>query len=470
MLRKTKKEWEKQLWSDLKIKLYFYKTIRLDNNKKYKVSPFFFASEDIKEDRFLNVLAYASGAQDIEIKKEFLEETKFLLEVIDITDKKLLYHLNKDFFNNEDDKEFITKYLGQVYNQNEKINWKLNKDLLQDEEFINKCLKINNQGFNLFLFKEYLKTKPESKEIIEYGKEYPYLIHVMSSKIKKYFFNEERETFFKYMESGYESYKKLPTELKLNPEIINKALKNSKFNAFDIPTEIKTLENIKYWYEAGYPLGSIPKEYFKDKELVEKILLNGGMMKFFIGKNINEVYENFDYMALALKTYPHLDLLEKIENKEMKNNLINITLYHQKNHSLNATELKKQWFWLREWNAEKEQIKKFLKNNKFVMDILDEVAPHLDENIKDFCDYIKTNGYVYIYAKRNKKNWSVIKSYLEFYSPDVFGKDKFLPQEIITEFNRHNVQLNITEMLNYANYKLLNEQLSKKESGKKLKI
>ena len=268
MLRKTKKEWEKQLWSDLKIKLYFYKTIKLDNNKKYKVSPFFFAPEEIKEDRFLNVLAYASGAQEIEIKKEFLAETRFLLEVIDITDRKLLYHLKKDFFNNEDDKEFITKYLGQVYNQNEKINWRLDKSLLQDEDFINKCLKINNQGFNIFLFREYLKTKPTSKEIIKYGKEYPYLIHVMSAKIKKYFFNEEKEIFFKYMESGYESYKKLPTELKLNPEIINKVLKNNKFNAFDIPKEVQTLENVKYWYEAGYPLGSISKEYFEDKELV----------------------------------------------------------------------------------------------------------------------------------------------------------------------------------------------------------
>ena len=448
MLRKTKKEWEKQLWSDLKIKLYFYKTIKLDNNKKYKVSPFFFAPEEIKEDRFLNVLAYASGAQEIEIKKEFLAETRFLLEVIDITDRKLLYHLKKDFFNNEDDKEFITKYLGQVYNQNEKINWRLDKSLLQDEEFINKCLKINNQGFNIFLFREYLKTKPTSKEIIKYGKEYPYLIHVMSAKIKKYFFNEEKEIFFKYMESGYESYKKLPTELKLNPEIINKVLKNNKFNAFDIPKEVQTLENVKYWYEAGYPLGSISKEYFEDKELVEKILQNGGMMKFFIEKNIKEIYENPEYMALALKTYPQLDLLEKIENKEVKKNLIDIALDNQKNHELGATILKKQWFWLREWSADKEQIKKFIKNNKFIMDILSEMSPHLDGNIEDFCEYIKTDGYVYIHAKRNKKEWTVIKTYLEFWSPDIAGKDRFLPKEIIDEFIRHDINLNITEMLN----------------------
>lgn len=441
----TKKEWIKELNEKQNANIKF--EIKL-NEKKIKVSYFYkYATEELKNDKELNILNFAKSSNASEIP-DGMVDFDFIKSVFKVKETANIFQLSYEFKNTKEEKKFLKDCLEifasrQVDCRRYEIMWTFEPGFWSDLNFTRKIKNYDYDYLDLSIVKELNKSKItlEQDYLIEIINKNPYYLKYIKQKTK---FLLPEKTILKYVRDyGLQSITK---EQKDNYKVIKEAFYNYNILYEEIEDKwknkeyLKDLLNYQYiWKDIGNPiisLDSLSKELLEDKEILQSCMSYGANLIDLKNKN-NKFYFDKDLKEIALKTYPHYQIIEDcLDDKNLvllfiksieKNNFYSgIDLFEQ------TKRIGEELFNDREVMLEYISLKNLNEKNFIVKNAVEALKNYSTDELIEF---IKINKEVYkVLPEELKNKWELV---FPFYEKNQ-GISNEMPNNISKIINKNN--------------------------------
>lgn len=503
-MKRTTQDWIKEL-KELQEKTYVdlkYKT-KINNKNVFFSTFYMYASEEQRNNRYLNILNFNKTHHVHEVPKEMID-LNFLKEVFNLSFlssrasfPSKIFLLPYEWKNNEEDKKFLKEVLYTLTNRardsrNDKINWSFESGFWADLEFTKEIKNYNYYGIDLEIIKELnnSKDKKETDLLLNIVEKDCYFLRHLKPKnknklstdvVKKYVLNygftglsKEHKNNYDIIKAAFHNatlaYSKIDEKWKTkeflldllnNPEIWRKYINSSKLKEGES-------KNAHYLIH----IDMLPPSFLKDEDLMKVCMLDG--FNLLELKNINsDFYKDKEFKKLALKTYTDYRIIEDcLDDKEMILEFFHNLKSNTKMGYSGITLFSQTKMINEELFKDKEIMKTYLSiprlndYNFFSRNAITALASY---DIDDLIEFININPEVYkLLPIELKSNWELVSTCYEHYKKPLAE----MPNEVnFVVFNSGKKYEEVSPILkSYALNEKLQRDLENKKIGKKLKI
>lgn len=485
---KTKKEWIEEL---TKTTYTNSKIVKFINGKKHSISYFsYYASEEHKADRELNILNFENTGNVIEIA-EGLIDFDFLEKSFKVKESSKIFLLPYQWKNNYQEKKFLKQFLDIIghrqrdYRSNE-IMWTFEPGFWSDLSYT-KVIKDHDYDYlNVAIINELniSKNSTETDYLIEIVNKIPYYLKYIKSKLKS---SLPEETILSYAKDyGLTS---LTKEQKNRYEIVKQAFNNHKINYKNLDDKWKTKETLKDLLNNRYiwnhstnsedhiNIHQLTPELLADKEIIKSCLSSGHNL-LELKKNTfsaSKWFHDKELKKIALKTYNHYQIIEDcLDDRELVLEFINN--FNKKNEQSYSgialfEETKRigvELFKDKEIMLNYLSIKNLNNKNYIVKNATEALKSY---PIEDLIELITINSEAYKLLPDDMKNkWELV---FPFYLKNL-GSSNEMPNDIYNIIKSHgtgnNFEENVIQIRKYALNEKLKKVLEEKRPVKAIKI
>lgn len=326
----NKKYWKNRLSKDY---VSTYGTALIAGKKK-RVSDFYLcASENLKQDRELNILSFLKSGHVYEIPEHMID-LEFLKEVFKKKITIKVFDLPYTFKNTPEEKECLLHILTDLKSISHqyylhKVAWSFEQGFWEDLKYTKEIYQFQVADLEKEIIQYWSKSKniEDRHTLIHEISRVPYMLKFVSTKIKN---SLPEEVILKYIEDY--GLTALTEQQKNKIDYVKNAFHAHKIMFKDIEEKHKInkenllllLNNPTIWNhsinsKSVIKLEEIAPEQLKEPDIVKTIIDNHGLnLVKFKQLGYIDIFKNKEYKKLALKTYSTYKIMEEyLNDKEL---------------------------------------------------------------------------------------------------------------------------------------------------------